>query len=123
MSGIGEHALLCVGLRRDFGLKGIAPRLILADGTVIVAEGMDRGADRGDFRPSTLAQRVTYLAQVVGIGIYDCEVVRSPPTPSAPLTPGDEVPIISPRPLTDGEIPAWATALFKAKGWTLGRAP
>lgn len=122
MSDIGEHALLLVGMGRNDALVSLAPRLVLANGTIVVAEAMARGK-HGEYRPATLAQRVTYLAQVVGKGVYDCEVVCAPATPSAPLTPGAEVPIINPRRLTEGEVPQWALDLFKKRGWHMPATP
>lgn len=95
--------LLCIGLQGRRGLGSIAPRLVSEDGAIVVAQSLPR-----DRVPTCLAERVTYLAGVLGPGLYDAEVVSEPA--------GVEVPIVYPVPLET--TPAWARDLFDEKQWT-----
>lgn len=104
--------LLAVGLdTKHRALTRLSPRLLHADGSVTYGEGLPSR----DAPLTTLGQRVTWLAQVTGRGLYACEVVTEPA--------GVETPIIAPTPLTASEVPAWAADLLARKGWSTGGAP
>ena len=90
--------MLCVGLRNGHG-KTIAPRLLTERGAWIIAAALPR-----DGRPTSPAERVTYLASLVreGPGCYDVEVCA------------DETPILGEK----HEPSEQARAAMAARGWS-----
>lgn len=103
---MSESMLLCVGLRGGRHGGTIAPRLVTEEGEITLAEGLPPWPAV----PATLGQRVTYLANVLGTGLYGCEVVEQPV--------GVEVPIVYPIAVPTDRVPAWARDLFAEKGWS-----
>lgn len=94
------QGVLCVGLRGGLRNNTIAPRLILADGAVTVAEALTNREET----PATLGQRITYLAGIVGPGVWDVDLCD------------DGVPIVGSA-LTGPEVPAFAVRVMTDKGW------
>lgn len=101
------RALLCLGLRREGAGPSLAPRLLREGGAPLVGAALP---PRGTM-PRNLAERVTYLGQILPPGAYDAEVVEQPA--------GVEVPVIYPVALTQSEVPAWAQAELGRNRWRL----
>ena len=96
MGGV-VRAMLCVGLRNGHG-KTIAPRLLTERGEWVVASALPR-----DGRPTSLAERVTYLASITGrSGCFDVEVCD------------DGTPILGEK----HEPSEQARAAMAARGWS-----